>query len=649
MWSNFERMEGWVTLAHLLLYFLVVGTTVQTGRMWWYLANTSIAASIFLGIHGIFQLAGLAEIHQGSTRLDASLGNSTYFAVYLLFHLFITALLSYYVWLRRKALGSTAHLLYGFYAAVGVLQLVMLYFTGTRGAILGFIGGVILTGLLLSVTHWRRSPGLRYTGMALLTAVVLAVGSFFALKDTALVQNNPVLSRFADISLEDGTAKARLNNWSMAWQGFQERPVLGWGQESFNFIFNKYVPAEMHTEEPWFDRAHNIFFDWLVAGGILGVIGYFAIPVVAMYYIWFYRRSEQYFDDVERSILTGLGAGYFFHQMFVFDNLVSYILYFTVLAFIYSRVRQKVRPGTLMGFQLKPDAALYYGGPAIAIALIASLYFVNYLPIQAATGMIDALRASQQGNYQQALEEFEWLSQDYNMVGRQEIAEQLTQTATRVANSSASMETQQSFKQLAQNAMGDLINDVPNDARTRLFYASMFRAYGDNQKALTHFEKAEELSPEKQLIDFSLAQTYLDVGEDEQALETMREAFELAPSNENARTGLAALLIRDGQVGEAKQLLTEGFGTTTVTNSRVINAYSNAGNYRELLPIMQKRIREDPSNAQNYVSLAAVYLQLNQQEQAVQVVERAIDRNPNFEQRGRQIINQIRGSGAQQQ
>ena len=33
-WSNFERMEGWITLIHLLGYFLVVGTVLNTQKLW---------------------------------------------------------------------------------------------------------------------------------------------------------------------------------------------------------------------------------------------------------------------------------------------------------------------------------------------------------------------------------------------------------------------------------------------------------------------------------------------------------------------------------------------------------------------------------------------------------------------------------------
>ena len=40
-WSNFERMEGLVTLVHLLMYFIVMGTVLNTQKLWTWFFNTS--------------------------------------------------------------------------------------------------------------------------------------------------------------------------------------------------------------------------------------------------------------------------------------------------------------------------------------------------------------------------------------------------------------------------------------------------------------------------------------------------------------------------------------------------------------------------------------------------------------------------------
>ena len=127
-WSNFERMEGFVTLAHLFAYFLVAGTMLNTQQLWTRFLNTSVAVSTFIGIYGVFQLAGKVTINQGGVRLDATFGNATYLAVYMLFHIFITLFL-----LARWRGGNVVRFIYG---AIIMLQLSMLYYTATRGTIL---------------------------------------------------------------------------------------------------------------------------------------------------------------------------------------------------------------------------------------------------------------------------------------------------------------------------------------------------------------------------------------------------------------------------------------------------------------------------------------------------------------------------------
>ena len=73
-WSNYERMEGYITILHLGAFFLVIGSVFREGdlRKWF---NTTLLASFIMVIYGFFQMAGVLEIHQGGTRVDGTLGN----------------------------------------------------------------------------------------------------------------------------------------------------------------------------------------------------------------------------------------------------------------------------------------------------------------------------------------------------------------------------------------------------------------------------------------------------------------------------------------------------------------------------------------------------------------------------------------------
>src|SRR5205085_82544 len=82
--------------------------------------------------------------------------------------------------------------------------------------------------------------------------------------------------------------------------------ILGWGQENYAIVFDKYYDPRMYGQEPWFDRVHNIIFDWLVAGGFPGLILYLLIFAALLRVLW----KADVFTLSERSILTGLLVGY---------------------------------------------------------------------------------------------------------------------------------------------------------------------------------------------------------------------------------------------------------------------------------------------------------------------------------------------------
>ena len=126
-WSNYERMDGWVTMIHAFLLFVVAGSVLTVEKLWkrWWM--TVVGASLIVSLHGVFQLMGNAEIHQGGTRVDANLGNAAYLAAYLLFTIAAS------LWLAIQNKGWLRYSL----LALALLEGVILYHTATRGALLG--------------------------------------------------------------------------------------------------------------------------------------------------------------------------------------------------------------------------------------------------------------------------------------------------------------------------------------------------------------------------------------------------------------------------------------------------------------------------------------------------------------------------------
>ena len=627
-WSNFERMEGLVTLLHLFAYLAVVGTMLNAEKLWTRFWHTTVGVSTVIALYGLLQLAGTFPINQGGVRLDATLGNATYLAVYMLFHVFITLLL-----LARWQGTKILHFVYG---SIIVLQLIIIYFTATRGAILGLLGGILLTALLISLFE-RQNLRIRKIAIGTLIAVVVLIGGFAALKNTDFIRGNAVLSRLAQISIDEGSTRFQV--WNMGVQGFKERPILGWGQENFNFVFNKYYEPRMYSQEPWFDRVHNIFFDWLIAGGILGLLAYLSLFATALYYLW--RRREGGSSVLEKSIFTGLFAGYFFHNLFVFDNITSYILFFSILAYIHF---QNARP---IGFLSSERLRLSSGTvnrivvPAVIVVMLFGIYFFNAKGILASNTLLRGLSA-QEGGIERNVELFRKAIK-YDSFGQQEIREQLIQVAFR-ANTLEGVElaTRQELFNFAREEIEKQIERQPNDARLNLFKGSFLRTFGQYDLALIALNEAQKFSPQKQQILFEIGLTQLLLDDRQAALETLKDAFELEPEYSTARLTYAVAAVYNGRNDLVEELLVPVYGTVLVDDDILIQAYFDTGQIDKVIGIWEFRVDQSPNNAQYRVSLAASYLQAGLREQAIGQLERAIELNPDFKEQGEFFIQEIR-------
>jgi hypothetical protein len=227
---------------------------------------------------------------------------------------------------------------------------------------------------------------------AVILAVILLLlaGLLFASRDSAWVKNNRILKRVATISLSEGTVGNRLVTWQMAWQGFKEKPILGWGQENFYQVFNKYYTTE--NFEPWFDRSHNVFFDRLITGGIVGLVSYLSLLFLPFYFLWhyYYSRKKEEFSAYEKEtskyfmpiIFSLIFVAYFIQNLFVFESLVVYIPLFLILAFV-SRYGPEYQFDFLSNENFKKGSAII-----IVVTLFPAIYIFNLKPLQANADLI---------------------------------------------------------------------------------------------------------------------------------------------------------------------------------------------------------------------------------------------------------------------
>lgn len=637
-WSNFERMDGFITQLHMFALFIIAGAVLTADKWWEHFFQVSIAASAIQAFYALFQVVhwfGFSPSSQSGGRADTTFGNAIYLAVYMLFIFFITLFL-----LVRHRNSINARWMYG---AAMVLQFIGLYYTETRGALLGLIGGLLLaalyTALFAQGPQWKTYRTYSWYGVG---AILLLIVIFIGVRNTSVVQNSETLRRFASISLVDRTTQARFLIWGEAWQGFKEKPLLGWGQENFSYVFNNFYNPGMYDQEQWFDRAHNAFIDWAIAGGAPALLLYVSFFVLAA---WALYRSA--LSVPEQGILIGLLAGYAFNNLTVFDNLLSYIFFFIILAFVHG-VSSKQLPGWM--FLSKPlgDKTIAVLAPVVLVVLVAGIWTLNAPGLARAQDLIYALTPTDQNTgaqktLPQALDAFKKVLNE-GPLGYQEAVEQLFQFASNsiAPATNVSPADRQSVFALTVEAGSTLEKSRPNDARIELFESVFLEQFGQYPAAIEKLQQALKDSPGKQQLLFQLGSTYLAQGNTKDALPPLKQAFEEAPQFDTARTLYAAGLYYAGQNATADQLLTEKFGSVYVDDQTLLQAYYANKQFVRIAKIYENRLAQNPNDVQSMVGHAVMdYFANGDKKAAVAELQKAITANPSLAAQIQSFITQI--------
>lgn len=527
-------------------------------------------------------------VSQGS-RVDGTLGNPAYFAILAVYMIFLSLLGIIYT---KKF--PVKVLLAVFTALNGVL----LIYASTRSATLGLFAGLVFAGAIylfdikkfkyewialgISALFFAYSVFFRrdltldifflvlaVTAAAIVKSLVvnegkakkvvavlflagIALVTLFALsRESVFVKSNIFLNRFTTISATDATGNSRIMVWQMAIEGFKEKPILGWGQDNFSYVFAKHHNPGMYGQEPWFDRSHNVFFDWLIAAGIIGLLGHLALYVFAV--ILTYRAKL--FSFAEKSLLYGMLVAQFINNLFIFDNLASYMLFYAMLAYIaaiYAKGEDHLKDISLEKYKewFVPIGILLTAG--LLISSVIFPYFANKAAIQGLSyqeaSVIESF-AGRRNGFETAL--------STGLIGRREIKEQAVSMSYNIfaidekklsaGDASRLLEEKKKWFDLVTNLASEDVARYPNDLRVLELYGNFYLRLGDVQNAEKLLTKASELAPKRQRTSFMLIQMYLIKGDNKKAYEISKATYELAPAYDLARKTYVLLALREGE------------------------------------------------------------------------------------------------------
>lgn len=265
-----------------------------------------------LGINLIFRMV-VGE------RIGGLEGNPIFLGIMLGLTFFVTV----YFWWQSKSGLKWAYLI------SLILQAVAIILTVSRGPFLGWIGGLVIMGL---GWLWLNRPAgkkiWQIGGIAL--AAITGIGG--------LLLSLPIGQRLLQMGLTGTSIHARLLTWKISWLAWLDKPMLGYGWNNAEHAINKfYQPGfgEFGLSETVIDRAHNIFFDQLLANGLVGTVVLVILIISCgklLLRAIITSRAEGHLDRTWLLIsLFATAVTYLLSQLTAFDT-VDTLLYAVLLA-----------------------------------------------------------------------------------------------------------------------------------------------------------------------------------------------------------------------------------------------------------------------------------------------------------------------------
>jgi tetratricopeptide (TPR) repeat protein len=692
-WSNYERMEGLLNLFFLLVFLVILVSTYRKAIHWRFVFRFTILVSYFIAFVGWSQHVGadLLLASSGGERVSSTLGNPTYLAAYAMFHIFF----AFYLFIKSKyerlhfelyvlilidivlliTSGKTGILqpfsdypslalffilpqflifasrylkndqyhsiaTKGYFIIVAILNFFVLFNTQTRGALLGLIGGT----LLALVGYVFLQQGRKRMKQMALTALVVIIGtisSIFTFSETSFVKDTKALNRIASISISDNTAKTRFLNWEASYKGWKEKPILGWGEEKYSIIFNKYFPQDIYRHSGsriWFDRPHNVVIQYFAHGGLVGGLAYLSIFMLAIVALFRYWKKTG--DIATLTIFTGLLAGYTIQNVFVFDSINTSILFILTLGFIIFKSEEiEVNESVSERLVIKKP-------PFILAVLVILLVYSLTIPKAIANTEYIKQFVKLNLNVQQGVVNEEVIDAMEDVINKQFLGKyELRQNYTDTVRGFLSSESITSEQKLllitsAERQMLKSIEEQPDNVRHHTFLSGLYVEASrlDPNYAVKNIElvtDAINLSPTRTHLYYAIGRSYLVAGDAEDAVGSFAKALELSPKVSDAHLNYLAALITTKQFDKAEKHLSDmkealGRELSVLEYSRIASMFQSISDFSRAIATIEDGVGVYSENLELLQILTGYYFEVGNNESALRTAEKMVEIEPSF-------------------
>ena len=296
-----DRLLGLVFIVDMAVLYLATAVAMRDRRDWSRLAAAIGAGALGAFAYGAIQFAGLDPISWAAgsrVRPFSTFGNPDMFG-----HFLSAAVAGAFAVAVLPGATRRARVLAGALAAAG---LALAAVAATRGVVLGLGAGGIALLALVALDRRRRSAALR--PLVASTAVALVALA-------ALVAATPLGARVA-ATLGGAGLQDRLLIWESAWRAALDRPLLGWGPDSFGVAYARYrQPGSQRFlyDFPFLtDQAHSWVLQQAATVGFIGLGVLLALSGAAVVLLLTRGRAR---DPLVAATIVIALAGYWAHGL----------------------------------------------------------------------------------------------------------------------------------------------------------------------------------------------------------------------------------------------------------------------------------------------------------------------------------------------
>ncbi len=551
--GKYRRFEGLLSLInYAVIYFLILQYADRPSRIRLF-AQTLFASGIVVAGYGVLQSMGLDPLQWGQLPFEANRAFSTYgnpdlLAGFLMFSIFISLGL---------ALAEHNLILRGVYWFGFLLNMWCTVVAFSRSAWVGGLAGLVIIVIIAiyQKTPWKTEDWV-FSGVTAAVAGSIAIKSFS--------NPNEVMNfgkRFASIlEFGEGSAKTRFQIWQSAIDATKDRPIFGFGADTFRLIYPRYKQFDYVADAGYLsvaDNVHNYPLQLMAGIGIPGaalLYGVFGWAAVRSFPVVFNREGGS-----NRMILAGVWtacAAYIVHLLFGLSVTGTSFLLWACMAVVLAP--------TAVSHEFKaPKWGIPVAVGLVALSLLGIGYQVVYMR---ADNYYLKARIATQGAQRTEFAQKAVNLNPYNDMYRAEVGLAYTDELFAAVNSAqqgqqVSKEQIQGLFTKAETSLRDTIAFVPWEYDNYVFLTNLY-TLGGSVLNPSYLDQAIEVGRAGVRVErygpairFQLARALSEAGQKDEAIRQLAYARRMDPAYVDATIALARLYEAEGQLEKAIDIL----------------------------------------------------------------------------------------------